>query len=273
MSSILVRILGFPATLIYGDTLVLDRWLWLRKYIPSVSSGSKRLLDVGCGSGAFTIGFARRGYRSLGLTWNRNDREKAAERAAICGSLNAEFEVCDVRRLDERPDLRECFDFIICCENIEHILNDQKLMIDLGRCLKSDGVLLLTTPNDSRVAITGHDRDYHGPFSTTEDGWHVRRGYTAADLWRLCGTAELKVLEIGFCSSFTSQKITGLMRVLGRIHPLLGWMLILPLRPIPLIIDPLIGRFTRWPGFSITLVAMRTNTAETKVDRQELQVE
>jgi SAM-dependent methyltransferase len=253
----LVSILGFPATLIHHDTLVLDRWLWLRRYIPSASTGSKRLLDVGCGSGAFTIGFARHGYRSLGLTWNTTDRDKATQRALICQSSDAEFEVCDVRRLDERPDLEERFDFIICCENIEHILNDQKLMIDMARCLKPDGILLLTTPNDNRVAIARDDRDYHGPFSTTEDGWHVRRGYTAADLRRLCDEAELKVLEIGFCSGLASQKITGLMRVFGRIHPLLGWLLILPLRPIPPLIDPVIARFTGWPGFSITLVAMR----------------
>lgn len=32
--SILVKLLGFPATLIHGDPLVLDRWLWLRRYLP-----------------------------------------------------------------------------------------------------------------------------------------------------------------------------------------------------------------------------------------------
>lgn len=40
----LVRWLGFPATLIFGDTLVLDRWLWLRKRLPAATSG-ERLLD------------------------------------------------------------------------------------------------------------------------------------------------------------------------------------------------------------------------------------
>jgi len=251
----LVRILGFPATLIHGDTLVLDRWLWLRKYLPAVSNGSKCLLDVGCGSGAFTIGSARRGYHSLGLSWDTRNQEVGEQRAAICGTEHAEFEVCDVRKLHERPDLRDRFEIILCCENIEHILDDQKLMVDMACCLKPDGMLLLTTPNYNYVAITRGD---DGPFSTTEDGWHVRRGYTATDLRRLCGNADLKVLEIGYCSSFASQKITGLMRVTSRIHPLLGWALVLPLRPIPPVIDRVIARFTRWPGFSITLVARKS---------------
>ncbi len=28
--NVLVKLIGFPATLIHGDTMVLDRWLWLK---------------------------------------------------------------------------------------------------------------------------------------------------------------------------------------------------------------------------------------------------
>ena len=140
----------FPATLIHGDTLVLDRWLWLRKHLPAIPSGSKRLLDIGCGTGAFTIGAARRGYRALGLSWDDRNQNVAQQRATICRADLAEFQVLDVRKLDQRPDLREGFEIVVCCENIEHILNDQKLMVDMSRCLRSGGTLLLTTPNFDR---------------------------------------------------------------------------------------------------------------------------
>ena len=43
---ILVRWVGFPATLVHGDTLVLDRWFWLCRHLPVTSNG-ERLLDVG----------------------------------------------------------------------------------------------------------------------------------------------------------------------------------------------------------------------------------
>lgn len=252
--SLLVRLFGFPATLLHGDTLVLDRWLWLRRLLPHIAPGSRKLLDVGCGSGAFTIGAARRGYDSLGLSWDRLNMEVARLRAGLCRTSLARFEVQDVRRLDARTELAGCFDLIVCCEVIEHILDDRKLMSDIARCLKPGGTLLLTTPNIDYRPITRTDA---GPFSQVEDGWHVRKGYSCADLAALCADAGLEPLQTAFCSGFASQKITALMRFGHDIHPLLGWLLVLPLRPLPPLIDPWLTPLLRWPGFSVTLVARK----------------
>ena len=125
MKSALVRLLGHTATLIHGDTLVLDRWRWLRQSLSPVSAGSKSLLDVGCGTGAFTIGTARMGYKSLGLSWDTRNQRVAAERADLCRADLARFEVQDVRTLGEREDLKQEFDVAICFECIEHILDDE----------------------------------------------------------------------------------------------------------------------------------------------------
>jgi SAM-dependent methyltransferase len=254
MRSPLVELLGFPATLIHGDTLVLDRWLWLKQHLPAVPSGSKRLLDVGCGSGAFTIGAALRGYRTLGLSWDERNMVVARHRASICNAPLATFEVQDIRQLETRPDLHDSFELVICCEAIEHILDDRKLMLAMSRCLKLGGELLLTTPNFNYRPITKSD---DGPFSQVEDGWHVRRGYTAQDLRALCAAAGLKVAQIGYCSGFVSQRITRLMRAAGAIHPVLGWGLVLPLRPLPPLVDGWVSRILHWPGYSITLTAKK----------------
>ncbi len=254
MNSPLVRMFGFPATLIHGDTLVLDRWLWLKQHLPPIPSGSKGVLDIGCGSGAFTIGAARQGYKALGLSWDERNQNVARQRASICKAALAEFEVLDVRHLDQRLDLVRGFEIAVCCETIEHILNDQKLMVDISRCLKSGGILLLTTPNFNYRPITRSDG---GPFSHVEDGGHVRRGYTPDDLKHLCASAGLRVSHIGYCSGLVSQKITALMRTASRIHPLLGWSIVLPLRGLPPLLDPWISGIVRWPGYSITLVATK----------------
>ena len=111
----------------------------------------------------------------MGLTWDERDQNVATERAKICGANAAKFDVLDVRNLDSRNDLAGQFDVAICFENIEHIINDKKLIIDIAACLKPGGRLLLTTPNMLYRHISQGDK---GPFSQIGDGGHVRRGYT-----------------------------------------------------------------------------------------------
>lgn len=263
MKSALVRVLGFPATLIHGDTLVLDRWLWVKKSLQAVPRGSKSLIDVGCGTGAFTIGAARRGYRSLGLSWDERNQRVAAERAVMCHTNLAQFEVQDVRRLGDRHDLKGQFDVAICLECIEHILDDEKLMRDMAACLKPGGTLLLTTPNFCYRPMTFDDN----AISAVEDGGHVRRGYTPEDFQRLSKASGLNVEKVEYCSGILSQKITGIARSLQKTLPhLVVWGLLLPLRCIPPVLDKLVTRLTKWPGYSITLIARKKKEAAGAVE-------
>ena len=255
MSSALVKVFGHRATLIHGDTLVLDRWRWICQRLPR-SDQRPALADVGCGTGAFTIGAALRGYRALGLSWDERNQQVAAERAVMCGAGNASFEVLDVRRLDSKADLRGVFDVVVCTENIEHILDDRKLMRDIAACLKPGGRLLLTTPYEHYRPITAGDE---GPFSRIEDGGHVRRGYTEARLQELCQEAGLSVDAFSYCSGILSQKITRLFRTVSRIHPLIGWASILPLRILPPLFDSWLTNRLQWPFYSICLESHKTS--------------
>jgi len=232
----------------------LDRWLWLKKYLPVVEPGSRSLVDVGCGTGAFTMGAARRGYRSLGLSWDKRNQSVAQQRAKICKADTATFEVQDVRRLDERPDLAEQFDVAICCECIEHILDDVKLMQDIAQCLKPAGTLLLTTPNLSFKPMAYDNEN----FSTVENGAHVRRGYSPDDLTRLCQQSGFEVMKIEYCSGILSQKITSLKRIAANAtSEIISWPIVLPLRWIPPMFDSAVTRAMNWPDYSITLVARK----------------
>jgi 2-polyprenyl-3-methyl-5-hydroxy-6-metoxy-1,4-benzoquinol methylase len=251
--SLLVNLLGFPATLIHGDTLVLDRWLWLRERLPATNNGEK-LIDIGCGSGAFTIGTALRGYDSLGLSWDERNQSVAKIRAKICKANTAKFEVLDVRELDSSKLLYSQYDIAICLENIEHIIKDQKLLMDISCCLKPGGRLLLTTPNLLYRPMASEDKY---PFSVIEDGGHVRRGYSKSMLEELCVNANLMIENISYCSGFTSQKITALQRKLALIHPLLSYTITFPLRLIPPLFDSFIAKFFKWPYYSICLEAYK----------------
>lgn len=248
-SNILVRLFGFPGTLLHGDTLVLDRWLWLKRKF-SKEPNHHSVLDVGCGSGAFTIGLSRMGFKTLGLTWADQDAIVARKRAALSKANTCTFEVYDVRKLNERTDLHHVFDYAVCTENIEHILNDQKLMNDISECLKPGGKLFLTTPNINFIPMSKEDLD---PLETTENGAHVRRGYSKSDLEVLCKESGFQVVEIDYVSGFISQKLTGMLRRLNNFIPMLGYVLTFPFRFLP----PLFDRFIPYTGYSITLVAIK----------------
>lgn len=251
MSSALVSVIGFPALVIHGDTLVLDRWLWLKTRLPRVST-PKTLLDAGCGSGAFTIGAARLGYRALGVSWDERNQNVARQRAKLCGVTNIDFQVLDVRNLHIRADWVGAFDVVVCTEVIEHILDDAKLLRDLANCLRPAGRLLLTTPSVKYSPISRSD---DGPFSQIEDGGHVRRGYSESRLRELCAASGLAIDSCSYCSGFISQTVTFLFRKANGIHPLLSWLAILPLRILPPLLDKAVARIMKWPYFCICIEA------------------
>ncbi len=158
----------------------------------------------------------------------------------------------DCRHLDTATQYYGQFDVVICFENIEHILNDEKLMVDMSRCLKPGGKFLLTTPNIDYRPMT---KDDNGPFRPVEDGGHVRKGYSEQRLRELASLAGMRVTEIGFCSGLLSQKTTAALRKLGDFSYPLAWAATLPFRILPPLLDPLLSVATSYPGYSITMCA------------------
>ena len=229
-----------------------DRLIWLRSYLGKAEIGTK-VADLGCGNGAFSIELARMNYSVTGFSWDTAAVEKANSRVPEKLKSSVRFIPFDLRDLHNFE--QHSFDILVCLETIEHVLNDFKLISDMANILKSGGILFLTTPYKFFNAITA---DELGPYEEIEQGGHVRRGYTKAMLWELCAKANLQVEAIDFCSGFFSQKISKLQRIFTRIlGERISWVVILPLRPIAPILDPIVRKFFGYTDYSICLVAQK----------------
>jgi SAM-dependent methyltransferase len=246
-SQALVRMIGWPATILHGDPLVFDRWQWLRKHL---ARGKKRTLDAGCGAGAFTLYAAKNQNEATGISFDDAMVRKASERARILKIKNASFIRGDLRLLDQlAPELGQ-FDQVICCETIEHIVNDAKLLRDIAALMKTGARLLLTTPFKDCPPLRGDK------LSALEDGGHVRWGYTHAEMRALMLAAGLDVESEEFVSGYISQRITNAMRRASTCSVTLGWAATFPLRLLQ-VIDRAVTNTARRPYLSIAVVARK----------------
>jgi len=252
MKNTLGKIIGYPATLIHGDTAVFDRWLWLRK---NLKKGNLRTLDAGCGSGAFTMYAAKCGNETIGISFDEKNNKVAEKRAKILKIKNIRFVTGNLGNLDNISDKLGKFDQIICFETIEHILNDEKLVKDFADLLRPSGRLLLTAPYKNYYkCLLGDDKTR---LSVIEDGGHVRWGYTHEEMEKIFNKAGLKMDKKEYASGIISQLLIALYRRLViNVNHKIAWLTIFPLRLL-VILDPLITNLFNLSHLSIAVVGLK----------------
>ena len=247
MERLVLKIFGILPLLVVGDSAVFDRWLWL---VRNLGKRTFRVLDAGCGSGAFTMYAAKVCSQATGISFDERNNKVAIKRAGILGLKNITFIQGDLRELDTIEGL-EKFDQVISCETIEHIKNDQKLLVDIARLLKTGGKLFLTTPYKFYHHLPGDD------ISEVEDGGHMRWGYTHEEMKVLFEYAGMKLEKADYVTGFISQSIIRLERILGSFLPhRIAWFLTFPLRLL-VVFDPLVTRMFRYPHLSIAVVGVK----------------
>jgi SAM-dependent methyltransferase len=244
---LLVRVLGWHATVLHANPLTYLRWLWLQRRL---WSGPWRTLDAGCGSGAFTMYAARIGNEAVGISFNPVEITKASRRAQLLGLSNVRFVEGDLRALNRMAASLGRFDQIICCETIEHILDDHRLVADLAALLRPGGQLLLTTRHRPLPPLPG-DR-----ITSVEDGNEVRWGYTHGDLLALFEACGLRVVRQELFGGAVSYALVAAERLLSRVNPRLGWLAVQPLRPLQILDAPL-SRLLRFPPMTVAVVGVK----------------
>ena len=102
----------------------------------------KRALDVGCGAGLLAEPLARLGARVTGLDASPELIAVARDHARASG-VNIDY------RAGEIAELEGQFDLITCMEVIEHVADPAAFVAALAKRLAPDGLLLLSTPNQT----------------------------------------------------------------------------------------------------------------------------
>ena len=229
---------------------MLDRWLWLRAYL---RGGALRTFDAGCGNGAFSIFASQIGNQVVAASFMSTEQQSASRRASILGVTNIDFRIIDLRELATHRNSLGAFDQIVCLETIEHVGDDVGLVAELAAMLNPGGRLFLSTPSEEHHPLFSEDRHP----SPTEDGSHVRYGYSPLRLRQLATDAGLEVEDESFLSGVVSQKLTNLMRRLSaRLGLLPAWSLLLPLRLLAPLDAPL-SKALRYPHLSVALCAVK----------------
>ncbi|MGO9471415.1 MAG: class I SAM-dependent methyltransferase [Isosphaeraceae bacterium] len=118
----------------------IQRYMFAAQYC----SGA-RVLDAGCGTG---YGSAHLAMWAAAEVVAVDIADKAiAEAQRLYSRDNLRFLRGDVEQLTEIPDLHPPFDVAINFENIEHLKNPTGFLAEIRRVLKSDGTLVVSSPN------------------------------------------------------------------------------------------------------------------------------
>lgn len=109
----------------------------LSRYGPPV----ERLLDIGCGIGEITLYLkeALQAHEAYGV-------EVSGPRVAVARERGVAVSQVDLN-VEQLPFPDHHFDAVWCGEVLEHVINPDHLLREIGRVLTPRGVCVLTTPN------------------------------------------------------------------------------------------------------------------------------
>jgi 2-polyprenyl-3-methyl-5-hydroxy-6-metoxy-1,4-benzoquinol methylase len=120
------------------------------KLVASYMNKNKRILDVGCAQGNFSLCLAAQGYYVVGIDINPSFLKYAKLKIEPCEKNNVNFLVADGNNL---PLREKSFDCVILAEILEHVLSPEKILQESKRTLrKPSSIIIISTPNGARLS-------------------------------------------------------------------------------------------------------------------------
>jgi ubiquinone/menaquinone biosynthesis C-methylase UbiE len=105
---------------------------------------NKDILDLGCGTGEYSLALSRFAKRVIGIDFLISNIEKAVESQKLTKGRNVQFKRMNAENLFF-PN--SSFDVILLNEVYEHLNQPEKVLHEISRVLRKSGVLILFIPN------------------------------------------------------------------------------------------------------------------------------
>lgn len=114
----------------------------------ALERGRRKLLDVGCGGGLLAEEFARIGFDVTGIDPAPETVQTARTHASVSG-LSIEYETGSGEHL---PFPEGVFDYVTCCDVLEHVDNVDRVIAEIARVLKPGGLFFYDTINRTFIS-------------------------------------------------------------------------------------------------------------------------
>lgn len=151
------------------------------KLINSFSNNSKKLLDVGCGTGDFLKIAKENNWTVSGIEPNDDARHLANQKTG--GSA---FEVNQLLKMEAHS-----FDVITLWHVLEHLPKLEEQMALFKKILKPDGVLIIAVPNYKSYDATYY-KNFWAAFDVPRHLWH----FSKIAISKLVAKEQMRVVKI-----------------------------------------------------------------------------
>lgn len=129
------------------ETRLLQKWIAFDR--------GDRVCDIACGKGILDLMISKRFAICHGIDFDRENIDLAK---FLNQNNSNEFIIGNAEYL---PFKRHSFDRVVCNCALEHFANDTRALSEMGRILRSQGLLFLTVDSFSYSGITDNLREMH----------------------------------------------------------------------------------------------------------------
>jgi SAM-dependent methyltransferase len=187
----LFRYVGYPYMRITRDDSSFERIFYLLDFLRG-QDRRVRLLDAGC-SGAISLYLIERETPELvssfvGVDW------KGSRLYSRFEHFRTPHEFFDAN-LDDDRNFGE-FDVVWCSECLEHIVDDHGVFKRLCRSVKRGGHVVISVPSEAHRKSLAAALPELIETSPTQDGGHVRVGYTPETLLQLAAGTPAELIRV-----------------------------------------------------------------------------